>query len=321
MRPRAMAIAAMAMTAGCAELPAAPTYLDDVRPLLLANCVRCHAAPTACGAPDRRGYRLDHWSDVGADRGVAALTERIAIRAVDAATMPPDRALADREREVLRRWQRAGSPRGERPDDAPPTLTLASAVPTAEPADQRVALAYDVRDPDGDTVLWSIGWRREGVDGALAERLADGRGQLDVDLGVLAAGTYQLVATLDDDVAATPVVVEVGAPIAIPDRDAAPSVRLDYPAGGERLARTSMVEVRWTADDVDTAGPLTATIALVDAAGQVRELAHGLDARAGAFGWTPGTTPPGAYRFEVRVSDGTAERGSRSTCDVTLAGP
>ena len=36
-----MVIAATA--AGCAELPAAPTYLDDVRPLLLANCVRCHA--------------------------------------------------------------------------------------------------------------------------------------------------------------------------------------------------------------------------------------------------------------------------------------
>lgn len=198
-----MVIAATA--AGCAELPAAPTYLDNVRPLLLANCVRCHAAPTACTAADRRGYRLDHWSNVGADRGVAALTERITIRAVDAATMPPNRGLADREREVLRRWQRAGSPRGEHPDDTPPpTLTLASAVPTAEPADQRVALAYDVRDPDGDTVLWSIAWRRAGVDGALAEHLADGRGQLELDLGVLASGTYQLVATLDDDVAAAP---------------------------------------------------------------------------------------------------------------------
>ena len=314
----ARAIAAAAMVAGCAELPAAPTYLDDVRPLLLANCVRCHAAPTACTAPARRGFRLDHWSAVGEIEGVAAMTERIAVRAADAGTMPPDRGLAEREREILQRWQRAGSPRGERPGDAPPSLTVRSTVPTDEPADQRIGLDYDVRDPDGDTVLWSLGWQREGVDGVLAAQLPDGRGRVELDVGVLATGRYQLVAALDDDTGVAPVEVLVGGPITLPDRDAAPSVRLDYPRGGQRLSLTSVVEIRWTADDVDSAGPLTAAVELIGADGQVRELATGLDARAGRYAWKPGDTAAGAYRFEIRVSDGAAERRSRSSCDLAL---
>ncbi len=313
-----LAIAAAVVVAGCAELPAAPTYLDDVRPLLLANCVRCHAAPTACTAADRRGFRLDHWSDVGDVQGVATMTERITVRAADTGTMPPDRGLSGREREILQRWQRAGSPRGERPGDAPPSLSVRSPVPTDEPADQRIGLDYEVRDPDGDTVLWSLGWRREGVDGVLAAQLADGRGRVEIDVGVLAGGRYQLVAALDDDTGAAPVEVLVGAPLTLPDRDAAPSVRLDFPRGGQRLSLASVVELRWTADDVDSPGPLTAVVALVGADGQVRELATGLDARAGRYPWMLGATAAGAYRFEVRVSDGTAERRSRSSCDVAL---
>ena len=303
--------------AGCTDVPASPTYVDDVRPILLANCVRCHRAPAACTPFERRGYRLDHWSDVGDVRGVATMTERITVRAADLGDMPPDNPLPEREREILRRWQRAGSPRGDESARVP-ALVLTSPVPDVEPADQQLRLDYEVRDPDGDALSWTIAWRREDVLGALTGPLAAGRGRVVVDVGVLTSGTYQLVARLKDELAEQATEVDLGGPITIGARAAAPTVALAYPRGGERLARAAMIEVRWRTDDADSAGPLTARLRLIADDGTTTDIASGLDARVGHATWMPTDVAAGRYDLELTVSDGSAERSSRSACPVTL---
>lgn len=316
-RASVVGVAAAAVMAGCTDVPASPTYVDDVRPILLANCVRCHRAPAACTPFERRGYRLDHWSDVGDVRGVAAMTERITVRAADLGDMPDDNPLPEREREILRRWQRAGSPRGDASARAP-VLQVSSQVPDVEPADQVVRLDYEIRDPDGDALSWTIGWRREGIEGVLTGPLAAGRGQVAVDVGVLTSGTYQLVARLKDELAAGPTEVDVGGPITIGARAAAPTVALIYPRGGESLSRAAMIEVRWRTDDADSAGPLTARLRLIGEDGATIAVASGLDARAGHATWMPADVAGGRYDLELTVSDGSAERSSRSACPFTL---
>ncbi|HVV82130.1 MAG TPA: hypothetical protein VHE35_03595 [Kofleriaceae bacterium] len=278
--------------------------------------MRCHATPTACTELDRRGFRLDRWLDAGAVRGVASMTDRIAVRAVDQGDMPPDAPLPDRERELLRRWQRAGSPRGDGAA-APPTLALATAVPAGEPPDQLVPLAYDVREPDGDDVAWDVVWQRDGLEAPLVTGLPGGHGRVALDLGVLASGDYRLVARLRGELDDAPTDVPLG-PIAIPDRDAAPSVALDVPSGGEQLLFAALPDARWRTDDVDTAGPLAATLSLRGADGVVHDVATGLDARLGRAPWSAPGLAPGAYDLLLTVSDGTAARTAQTGCPLTL---
>lgn len=319
MPSRGFAAAALAIAAtGCSETPTAPTYVDDVRTILAANCVRCHAAPEACTPSERASFRLDHWGDVGDVRGVASMTERITLRAADSGTMPPSAPLTERAREILARWQRAGSPRGERLENQPPALSLFSDIPAIEPPDPVLRLDVDVSDPDGDAVVWEIGWERQGVVGTLVAQLGGGRSQPTIDLGVLASGSYQFVARLRDDVGDDAVEVVLGAPIQIAERNAAPGVHLLYPVGGERLGTASDIEVRWTADDADTPGALTAELLLLTSA-EARVLVSGLDARSGIYLWSPVDVADGEYDLELRVSDGALVRSVRSACSFTVA--
>lgn len=318
-----VAILAAVGLAACADVPASPTYVDDVRPILRASCTRCHGRPS-CTTIERARFRLDSWIDLDGAPGVAATSERIIVRAADEGTMPPDSPLTDREREILRRWQRAGSPRGDAPaDDRPTTIAITTAIPASEPEGGHLALAYDVRDPDGDRVGWSLGWRHSeapDLDGVLVGGLDDGRGTVDVDLGVLPAGSYQLVVSATSEVADRPTVTPLGAPIAIGERDAAPWVTLLAPADGAPVFRSHDLEVRWQADDADSPGPLTVAISLRGLDGTSVPLATD-DARTGAF-----TVPaadlaaiaPGRYQLELVVSDGTAERRASTTCPLDV---
>ena len=314
---RALVAALMTAAAGCADLPASPTYAEDVRPILLAGCVRCHRSPAPCTERDREGYALDRWDDLGDVRGVAAMTERILVRAVELGDMPPAAPLGEHEQEILRRWQRAGSPRGEALADEPAELALTGAVPATEPDDQRIRLGYDVRDPDGHAVTWSMGWRREGVDGALTPALAEGQGEVELDVGVLASGSYQLVARVRGELEDRTREVALGAPIALGPRPAAPSVALLAPRGVDSRAAGSSLPVRWQADDVDSTGPLTASVRLVDGAGSRHELAGDLDARAGEAQVTL-DVPAGDYAVEVEVADEGRARTARSPCSLTV---
>ena len=61
----ATTLAAAALTACAPEVPETPTWLQDVRPIVLANCVRCHTPPPIGGAPDN--VRFDKYADEDRD--------------------------------------------------------------------------------------------------------------------------------------------------------------------------------------------------------------------------------------------------------------
>lgn len=315
---RVATLVGLASLAACTDVPANPMYLDEVRPILMANCVRCHAAPQACTVRERAAFRLDTWESIGEVRGVAAMSERIIVRAADQGTMPPSSPLTDREREILKRWRRAGSPQGERDDDHPPWLTVLSSIPDVEPADQRVEVEYLVGDTEGDTVSWDLGWEREGVEGWLVRGLPAGHGHAIVDTGTLPTGSYELIARLTDGVG-PPVTVPVGGPLGLPERDAAPSVRLVSPNGGERLTQGQEVEIAWTVDDADSPGALAAVLVLRGDDGGEQVLASGIDARLGAFLWSSASALGDGFELEIRVSDGTVGRSDRSDCHFSIA--
>lgn len=315
-RAHLLCVGAVLVAAGCTDdLPVSPTYVDDVRPLLRARCASCHGPP-ACVPPEQGGFRLDRWDDTGSLRGVASLTERIVVRAADRGDMPPG-GLPERERELLRRWQRAGSPRGEVVDDAPPDFHLTAPLP-ALPADEHLRLPYTVADPDGDAVVWTVGWDRRGVDGPLAGPFEAGTGTVDLDLGVLASGPdLQLVVRVRSELGEPAQRIGLVGTLTVPTRDAAPTVTLDAPAGGERFVASVGIPLRWRADDVDSPGPLTATARLFAADGTLVDERRGLDARAGEVVWKPAAAP-GRYRVELEVGDGASVRAARTACELTL---
>ncbi len=207
--------AAVLALGGCGldDPPAQPSWQVDVMPVLAANCVRCHSYPTLGFAAF--GLRLDSYDPVevvaydapisGAADNATLIAQRITkskYRPTET-VMPPGRTLGDREITILRTW--AGlvdgsmkAPRGEgRPDNAPPELTVSE----LGRAGSIVTFSYELRDPDRDLVVGSLrGPRRKGaqlVTGVIAD-LVSGRDTFTVDLTGIPAGSYELVARLDD---------------------------------------------------------------------------------------------------------------------------
>ena len=99
----------------CSDVPSNPTW-DDVEPILLANCARCHTDPPILGA--LTNFRLDVYDDsIGQEGqtlvGASTMAERIVVRiADDTDPMPPApaRRLTERQREILTTWWANGSP-------------------------------------------------------------------------------------------------------------------------------------------------------------------------------------------------------------------
>ena len=131
-----LAIALAASNLGCSPaVPANPTYTNDVRPILMAHCVRCHGANDMLNAmPDVPGQikmpsicYLQRYEDIGdcvatpntCQRGAgycgtlmgteSRITARTNLPEGEPGVMPPPPAdrLNDWEREVLTRWSTA----------------------------------------------------------------------------------------------------------------------------------------------------------------------------------------------------------------------
>jgi mono/diheme cytochrome c family protein len=126
-----LALLGTTLVVGCGEepIPAAPTFEVDIKPIMLAHCVRCHGAGGTLNAdprtvdhtPPPRGY-LDHFDDQGdctlqPDLTLlpsckwGALTEHNVIKLFihlrkDQGRMPPPPSdgLSDRQIEILDRW-------------------------------------------------------------------------------------------------------------------------------------------------------------------------------------------------------------------------
>jgi hypothetical protein len=205
-RPTLHALA-LASVAGCTTLPASPSFQADVAPILAARCVRCHADPPIGGAPT--GFLLDGYPDRPTPEGAvvfgaASIAASIARRAA-ARTMPPRFPLDDDQILVLERWAASApspgepAPRGPpRADNRPPAIALTAAAATT--------WDYDLHDPDGDLVVGVLRARlAPGDAGVVVAGLHSGRARIAWITAGVPAGTYQLVAELDDGGAATSV--------------------------------------------------------------------------------------------------------------------
>lgn len=173
-----------------------PTWLEDVRPLVQANCVRCHAPPSIGGAPT--DFRLDVYEDTLGEggeviRGARTMARYMEIRAGEEGSMPPDRALADVHRDTFVNWAQNGAALGARADNRSPRAELVSELALVDA--EELTIVFDVSDAQDDLV-WgelSIG------DTVVSRSLRNGRNQVEVAPGVLSEGDHPLVALLSDD--------------------------------------------------------------------------------------------------------------------------
>jgi hypothetical protein len=309
-----------------------PTYIEDVAPILEAKCNSCHGAPTT--APEAQNcVRLDRWDSMR-DTNVLCtdlVMEGLIFGVHDAAALLVDQViegqmpfggpmLAARDVSLLRAWRDAGFPR-RAPNIAPttqfsaPTTNVTVCNPTCT-----YAVAYSIADPDGDSVTWSLDWSGNGRTGTFATRLSGGTGTVTIDASSLASGTYTLTAVLDDGTAT----VSTDAPgtLTIPaGHNAAPTIAVLAPNGGESYYDTQAISVSWNGGDADGASltydvvalQATTTIPIVTGLVQPVGLASTL--------WTPpqvsSVTP---YRIRVTAHDGgTPALSAVDTSDASFA--
>lgn len=195
------------------DVPATPSFQQDVMPVLAANCVRCHGTEPLSGP---REMRLDAYADLvirqaslpsddplcmaseqdprcfdDVKLGAATYAGLIASRVADSdRPMPPRFGLDDYQIELLERWVSAGAPRGApRPNNRPPDALLGEV--TAEHVDVTVG------DPDRDLVGGALVIDVAGEARVLGA-ISSGRTRIRVDTAELAPGNYPLQAQLDD---------------------------------------------------------------------------------------------------------------------------
>lgn len=182
MRPIALVSTLAALSLACVpekDVPANPTWVDDVQPILQGNCFHCHGAEIGFenGAPIRphkgqAGARFDLYDsmefadavgDMNALAGIGGYPGKaIAVLAVPRlksgtpaqTIMPPPPALplSDWERKVIEKWQATGAVRGKRsPNAQPRVIKVAEKKQGAD-----LLLTFDVLDDDGDQVLGRV---------------------------------------------------------------------------------------------------------------------------------------------------------------------
>lgn len=203
----AVAVAILA-SAGCGEsAPDSPTWIQDVRPILVANCVRCHSPPQIGGAPSY--FRLDVYEDTDLDTFAstcdagapcelgAASESLLASGDVITERMPPRFPLTDRQKQVIQNWADDGAPKGPpRADNHVPTMEL-----TGEPSTSgdHLLVPYLIQDRDFDIVTGYV--TAEPTTGGpaltLPRELYVGASEIVIP-ATTPPGTYDLTATLDD---------------------------------------------------------------------------------------------------------------------------
>jgi hypothetical protein len=211
MTSRRVLVSTLLVLAACGESAVnEPTWIDDIRPIMAANCVTCHARPATGGAPPF--FRLDKYGDTALPDGTtiilgaAAMADRIAERGGVSGSMPPDYPRPAWQRDTMVNWG-AMPALGERAGNLPPAIELRSALPAT--AQDPFAIEYELTDPDRDLADGSLLARPSaGNDVLISAELRSGRGVVTIDLSTLDAGSYALVAALTDDL--VEVEVELG---------------------------------------------------------------------------------------------------------------
>jgi hypothetical protein len=163
MKQKLGSLVVLCALAGCGEplpVPASPTWVDDVEPILHGNCFSCHG-PTANPAPAVGQLRWDFWfnpsdpklSTLGIDTTdgfvpypAEALKFPLYVKMPLALRMPPPPAdpLSDRDIQVLMKFAPAAT-RGTRANNAKPTAAWVV-----------TGASYVVSDADHEQVVGTI---------------------------------------------------------------------------------------------------------------------------------------------------------------------
>lgn len=229
---KSITITLIALAACTPDVPANPSFQQDVLPILAANCIRCHSTPAIGGAPET--FRLDSYEDVIVREpllsggvcavpnphpdclpiviaGAASMAERSALRvADDDRPMPPRFQIDDHQIELLEAWVANGAERGEpRPGNGAPTAGAAGIE-----RDDILRIHVQVDDPDRDVVGGSLHARIGGVETFIG-LVQSGEVELEWDARGLAPGTHPLFLRLDDG--AGEVVHELGIAVTVGD--------------------------------------------------------------------------------------------------------
>ena len=281
----AIAFAALGAAAGCApSAPDKPTWVDDVQPVRMANCVRCHGSPAAGGAPST--FRLDLYEDTIENgqqiRGAATMGRWICIRGSVSADMPPNgSAIPSRARDIFQNWFGANCKgpeaptvfeRGTRAANAEPTITVNTG---NGKGDDTLELDYLVSDADRESVTGSLLLGEDSADPAC--KAAGGRvdlaplpvhggaGHVSFDTGTLCAGTYKLSASITDGTPGLTVARQLGnVTIEHPGGNLAPRVELVKPGPDALLnGKVAPITVEFTVHDGDGDYPVTYTVTAV----------------------------------------------------------
>lgn len=188
------------MLAACTdEVPANPTYHEDVAPILRARCVRCHGYPQISAVP--RDFRLDMYlgrdvADLGKANMSGVFEQMGSIKnrtsGVDAGggtyvTMPPRFPLTADQVDTIGRWVDQGGVRGARPGNHEPELAISF---------EANAFDYTLDDADGDLVTGVVIAKRGPSETPVLE-LSSGRGVGVRGIG-FGPGTFELEARIDD---------------------------------------------------------------------------------------------------------------------------
>ncbi|HTJ45085.1 MAG TPA: hypothetical protein VL463_23415, partial [Kofleriaceae bacterium] len=191
----------------CTSAPSTPTWQADVQPIIAANCIRCHGATPAYGAP--QSFRLDVLEDSTNDpvtglpiHGARTMYYRIMER-VDDGSMPPELPLVGDAVDVIDNWAALAKPSdvingfavppdpgGERAGNHAPTFSLAQGAAGG--------VTYAIDDADHDLVDGQL--QVGGV--VVARGMRSGWGTVHVDLSNVpqAAGATPVDLVLNDGV-------------------------------------------------------------------------------------------------------------------------
>lgn len=327
---RSIPIIAIVVTAtACApSVPDKVSYDQDVAPILDANCMRCHSSVQAVSL--KSCVAVDNWDSATDPSGTCKPTVMgvhdgadMIVNDVMSGKMPKDGPLlTDRQKQIIEDWKAAGYPR--RSNNQPPTITFIT--PPASGAMINTGgvttydIKYDVSDPDGDAVTWDLTWKGpNGRTGSFATGLSAGTGTVHADTSSLGSGTYQVIANLSDGTAMVSVTAQ--GMLTVPSGyNAAPTVTVTAPNGGESYYVTQMITVSWLGNDdgptlscdvVAVAGTTTTTIAtgVMETAGQPAMVT-----------WNPASVTPGTnYVIKVTVHDtGMPSLSASDTSDATF---
>jgi hypothetical protein len=203
MRHALMLCAMAALAAGCApDVPDEPTWTEDVRPIVIGNCTRCHSPPPIGGAPAI--VRFDKYDDEDRDDdgtpdvfGARSSAMTMATR-VEGEEMPPDFPLNSRQIDVIVAWADSGAQEGPPVEgNQAPTMELLGEF---EPDGDFMVAPYRIDDPDFDLVTGRVDADPDG-DGPVVPVTFDlfsGQSQIVWDISEVPAGSYELAAEIED---------------------------------------------------------------------------------------------------------------------------